>query len=228
MRNKFILGFAVIALILIPLGAYLAFSVPLIVTPAHPDGDVSQKIFYFHVPVAWTSLLSFLIGAIGAICFLSTRKKFYDILELSAIEVGMAYGFLVEYTGMIWDRTAWGTWWTWEPRLTTYLILMLVYAGYFVLRSSVDSESSRARYAAVYAIVASIMAPLTFFSIRLLPSVHPVVFGAGGASMEPEMLRAFAISMVGMTSFYISLLLLKIGHEEVKEELHFIKEQIGS
>lgn len=228
MRARFIYLFTALALILLPLGAYLALKVPVIVTSAMPQGDMSQKIFYFHVPVAWTSLVAFLLGAVAAVMFLSTKNKKYDVLGLCTIEIGMVFGVLVEYTGIIWDRTAWGVWWTWEPRLATYLILLLVYAGYFVLRSSVDSESSRARYAAVYAIMASLTAPLTFFSIRLMPGVHPVVFGSSGASMEPAMLQAFAVSMVGMTCFYIALLLIKYGYEQAKEDLSYIKDRLGS
>lgn len=227
MRIKIAYGFGALALILIPLGAYLSLAVPLIVTKALPQGVMSQKIFYFHVPIAETSLLSFMVGGVAAVLFLIKREKVYDILGYSAIEIGMVFGFLVEFSGIIWDRTEWGVWWTWEPRLVTYFILLLVYSGYFVMRSSVDSESSRARYSAVYAIMASVTAPMTFFSIRFIPGIHPIVFSISGASMESNMLQAFLVTMAGMTCFYISLLLIKISYEFTKDEIQYVKDHIG-
>ncbi|MDI6715565.1 MAG: cytochrome c biogenesis protein, partial [Actinomycetota bacterium] len=151
----------------------------------------------------------------------------YDFLSLSAIELGFLFGFLVEMTGILWDKAAWGVWWQWEPRLTTYLILMLMYAGYFVLRSSVSEESSKARLAAVYSIVAAINVPLTFFAIRLIPSVHPVVFSSSGSGLHGTLLAAFLISMFGMTSFYVALLLMRYQMKGISEEIEILKNQVG-
>jgi heme exporter protein C len=188
----------------------------------------SQKIFYFHVPVAETSLIAFLIGAIAGGLFLAKRKRKYDFISQASIELGLLFGILVEWSGIMWTRSEWGKWWEWEPRLTTYLILLLMYAGYFVLRSSVQEESNRARYAAVYSIIAAINVPLTFFAIRLIPAVHPVVFTSKGASMEPPMLIAFLISMFGMSLLYVTLLILRYHMHQAKEDIEYLKNRLGS
>lgn len=187
----------------------------------------SQKIFYFHVPVSETSLLAFVLGAVFGAMFLVNKNPKYDFLSLAAVEIGFVFGLLVEWTGVIWTRAEWGVWWTWEPRLTSYFILMLMYAGYFVLRSSVNEESAKARFSAVYSIVAAVNAPLTFFAIRLIPSVHPVVFDSSGAHMEASMLAAFLVSMFGMLIFSTALLLLRYQLQTAREELDYLKNEFG-
>ena len=228
MKYRLSLFLGIVSAFLVLAGIYGSFLIaPLIVTPKTPAGAFSQKVFYFHVPVAETSLIAFLIAAIFAIVFLVTKAQKYDFWSHAAVEIGLLFGFLVEWTGVLWVRMEWGSWWTWEPRLTTYLVLLLVYAGYFVLRASVDEESRRARYAAVYAIMASVNAPLTFFAVRLIPSVHPVVFTSSGARMEPSMLMSFIISMFGMTGLFVILLLLRSSLEQMREEVRHLKDQLG-
>lgn len=228
MKYRLSLFLGIVSAFLILVGVHSSFLIaPLIVTPKTPEGAFSQKVFYFHVPVAWTSLLAFLAAAVFAVIFLITKAQKYDFWSHAAVEIGLLFGFLVEWTGVIWNRMEWGAWWAWEPRLTTYLVLLLVYAGYFVLRASVDEESRRARYAAVYAIMASVNTPLTFFAIRLIPSVHPVVFTTSGARMEPSMLFSFIISTIGMTGLFVVLLFLRSSLEQVKDEVRHLKDEIG-
>ncbi|MBI4743397.1 MAG: cytochrome c biogenesis protein CcsA [Actinobacteria bacterium] len=228
MKQRMGLVFGIIAGILLLAVFYGAFMVtPMIVTPKAPDGVFSQKMFYFHVPIALTSFVASAIGAIAAILFLVKKERKYDFISYSSVQLALLFGFLVEWTGIIWTRMEWGAWWAWEPRLTTYLIFMLVYAGYFVLRSSVSDENARARYCAVYAIIAAINTPLSFFSIRLIPAVHPVVFTTSGASMETSMLVTFLIGMAGMTCLFISLLITRTKTESLKEEVDYLKNIIG-
>lgn len=195
------------------------------------DGKIveifSQKIFYFHVPIAETSLLAFVLGAVFGALFLIKKERKYDFLSLASVELGFVFGLLVEWTGVIWTRAEWGKWWEWEPRLTSYLILMLMYAGYFVLRSSISEESAKARFGAVYSIIAAVNVPLTFLSIRLIDSIHPIVFESSGAKMEPLMLTAFLVSMFGMTIFYVALLLLRYQLQLASEEVDYIKNELG-
>ncbi len=229
MKYKLSLFLGIASGLLILAGIYGSFMVaPMIVTTQTPHGAFSQKIFYFHTSVAETSLIAFLFAAIFGVLFLVTKAQKYEFLSHASVEIGFLFGILVEWTGVIWVRTEWGAWWAWEPRLTTYLVLLLVYAGYFVLRTSVDEESRRARYAAVYAIVASVNAPLTFFAVRLIPSVHPIVFTSSGASMESSMLISFIISMFGMTGLYVVLLILRSSLERMREEVKYFKDILGS
>ncbi len=130
---------------------------------------------------------------------------------LSAIEVGIIFGLVAIFSGMIWAQPIWNTWWVWDPRLTTTAIMVLIYLVYFILRGSLDSPETRARLAAVYAIVSAFTVPLTFFSIRLFRTIHPVVFATGGTSdagfsMSPRMLVAFITSLVVFTILTVDLI----------------------
>lgn len=219
-----------IAAILLLTGLALAFFVAPEVVIEKDGKEVSifsQKIFYYHVPIAETSLLAFIVAAVFGALFLSKKNRKYDFLSHASVELGFLFGALVMWTGDIWTRSEWGTWWEWEPRLTTYLILMLLYSGYFVLRSAVSEESAKARLAAAYSVIAAVTVPLTFFAIRLIPSVHPVVFDSSGAKMEPPMLMAFLISMFGMSVLYVAFLLMRYQIFMIREEIDYLKNEVG-
>ena len=125
----------------------------------------------------------------------------------AAIRLGLLFSVLVVITGSIWAKASWGTWWVWsDPRLVTYLIVILIYAAYFVLRSSVDDDR-RLRYSAVYAVAGFASVPLSFYSVRVANSfVHPVVFTRGGAAMPGSMLFWFVVSLAAMLALFIALL----------------------
>ena len=118
-------------------------------TPMVPDQHWAQKIFYIHVPVAWTGFLSYFIVMVAGILYLINKEQKWDRLGLAAAEIGTLFVTLVLITGPIWAKPIWGTWWTWEPRLTTTLILFLIYVGYFMLRSFGGHPERTSRYAAV-------------------------------------------------------------------------------
>ena len=140
----------------------------------------SQKIFYYHAPIAETALVAFGVAFVAAIAYLRTQDLKWDRLGYVSVRLGLLFSILVMITGMIWGKAAWGTWWAWEPRLTTFLLVCFLYVAYLVLRSVVDEEQRRATYAAVFAIIAFIDVPITFFATRFLPEgLHPVVIGPG-------------------------------------------------
>ena len=168
-------------------------------TPVEVTMGPVQKVFYFHVASAWASMLSFVIAALAGGAYLSQRRPQWDWLSLSAIEVGVVFGLAAILSGMIWARPIWNTWWVWDPRLTTTAIMELIYLSYFILRSSLNTDEAKARLGAVYAIVSVITVPLTFLSIRLFRTIHPVVIAASGDTgfnMSPRMLTAFIVSLV--------------------------------
>ncbi len=147
---------------------------------------------------------------------------------VAAVRLGLLFSLLVMVTGTIWGRAAWGVWWAWEPRLTTFLIACLLYSAYFVLRGAVEDESRRATYAALFAIVAFVDVPITFFATRFLPAgLHPVVLGPSGSGMDYRDLIAFLISMAGMTLLFVGLLRLELGIEALREELRELKYRLG-
>ena len=188
----------------------------------------SQKIFYFHAPISEVALLAFTIAFFAAVAYLRTQNPRWDRLGLVSVRLGLLFSLLVMATGMIWGKAAWGAWWDWEPRLTTFLIVCFLYAAYFVLRQTVEEENRRATFAAVFAIIAFIDVPITFFATRLLPAnMHPVVFHANGASMDGSMLLSFCICMIGMTLLLCAMLRSESRIEYLKEELKELKDQIG-
>ena len=171
-----------------------------------------QKVFYFHVSAAWIGMLSFLVAAVVGIFYLRSHDSKWDVLALAAVELGMVFTLIAIVAGSIWARPIWNTWWTWDPRLTTVTIMELIYAAYWMLRNGIEEPERRARFAAVYAIVGFISVPLTFFSIRLFRTIHPVVIGSGDPSatgafdMIAPMAQTFAFSLVTFTIIFIDLL----------------------
>jgi heme exporter protein C len=171
-----------------------------------------QKVFYFHVSAGWVGMLGFLAAVIAGIAYLATRNPNWDLVGLGAIEIGLTFMLINIISGSIWARPIWNTWWTWDPRLTTATIMELVYAAYLMLRSGIEDPDRRSRFAAVYAIVGFISVPITFFSIRIYRTIHPVVIGSGDPSvsgsfsMTPAMGLTFGISLLAFSILFAALL----------------------
>lgn len=188
----------------------------------------SQKIFFYHAPIAETALVAFGVAFVAAVAFLRTQDLKWDRLGYVSIRLGLLFSVLVMLTGMIWGKAAWDTWWAWEPRLTTFLLVCFLYVAYWVLRSVVDEEQRRATYAAVFAIIAFIDVPITFFATRFLPEgLHPVVIQAGDSGMEGSMLTSFLISMLGMTLLLAALIRRDLEIEELKDRVTDLKTSQG-
>ena len=171
-----------------------------------------QRVFYFHVATAWVGMLGFLVAAVVGVIYLIRKERRWDIVGLAAVEISLVFFFITIVSGSIWARPSWGTWWTWDPRLTTATIVELVYAAYLMLRSGIEDPDRRARFGAVYAILGFLSVPLTFASIRLLRTIHPVVIGGGSAaaegefSMTPKMLQTFLFSLLVFSFLFVDLL----------------------
>jgi heme exporter protein C len=170
-----------------------------------------QKVFYFHVATAWVGMLGFMAAMVVGIVYLRTQDQKWDIAGLAAIEISLVFFFVAIILGSIWARPIWNTWWTWDPRLTTAAIVELIYAAYFMLRQGIEDPDRRARFGAVYAILGSISIPLTFISIRLLRTIHPIVVGdsdpgaEGGFDMTPKMKLTFFYSLFTFSVVFITL-----------------------
>jgi heme exporter protein C len=185
-------------------------------------GDV-QKIFYFHVSAAWVGMLGFLVAFISGLFELRTRKRVWDVSGASSVEIGMVFIVLAIIAGSIWARPVWNTWWTWEPRLTTAFVMVLIYAAYFILRGSLEEPESRARISAIYAIVGFVSVPFTFVSIRLFRSLHPVLFGEGTGGlafvMDDRMVIAFVLALIAFSLLFAALFWhrLRLGLRQLPE-----------
>ena len=171
-----------------------------------------QKVFYFHVANAWVGMLGFTIAAVVGGIYLQTREKKWDIVGFAAIEISFVFFLIAIITGSIWARPVWNTWWTWDPRLTTAAIVELIYAAYLLLRQGLDDPDRQARLSAIYAIFGFFSVPLTFISIRLLRTIHPLLIGStqsttqGGFNMSNAMLLTFFFSLFTFSVFFVDLL----------------------
>jgi heme exporter protein C len=188
---------------------------------------ISQKIFYFHMPVAIVSFIALAFAAYYGIRFLTTREVRFDTCSRVAMEIALLFVVFTMVTGDLWTRFEWGVWWTWEPRLTTYLILMLIAIAYFVMRNSVDDPERRATYAGVISIIALVDVPICFMITRLIPSsVHPVITREGG--MAPDMAATVVVIMIGMLLVGYGLYRLRFRQARLDERLQALKEQLES
>lgn len=171
-----------------------------------------QRVFYFHVATAWVGMLGFLVAAIAGISYLRSSQRKWDVVGLAAIEISLVFFFIAIISGSIWARPTWGTWWTWEPRLTTAAIVEMVYAAYLLLRQGIEDPDRRARFGAVYSILGFISVPLTFLSIRLYRTIHPVIIGSsdpgaeGDFSMTAPMLQTFMFSLLTFSVLFADIL----------------------
>lgn len=160
-----------------------------------------QKVFYFHVAAGWVGMVSFFVAAIAGVLLLTKKSRKWDLVGVAAIEIGIVFILINIVTGSIWARPIWNTWWTWDPRLTTATIMELVYLAYLMLRQGIDDPDRRARFGAVYAIVGFLSVPMTFFSIRIFRTIHPVVIAGSDPSavgtfdMTPAMFQTMMVSI---------------------------------
>jgi heme exporter protein C len=188
-----------------------------------------QKVFYFHVAAGWVGMLAFLVAAIAGVVYLVKGNRKWDIVGLSAIEIGIVFAFINIVTGSIWARPIWNTWWTWDPRLTTATVMELIYAAYLMLRQGIEDPDRRARFGAVYAIIGFLSVPLTFFSARLFRTIHPVVIGANEAGaqgqfdMTPMMLQAFMFSLLTFSFIFADLLWHRIRLGQLAEKVEQLR-----
>jgi heme exporter protein C len=188
-----------------------------------------QRVFYFHVAAGWVGMLGFLVAAIAGVAYLRTANRKWDIVGVSAVEIGMVFALINIITGAIWARPIWNTWWTWDPRLTTATIMELIYVAYLLLRQGIEDPDRRARFGAVYAIIGFLSVPLTFFSARLFRTIHPVVIGTnqpgatGAFDMTPLMLQTFLFSLLTFSIIFADLLWHRIRLGRLADRVEQLK-----
>jgi len=201
-----------------------ALGMVFLYAPLEATMNYVQKIFYFHIANAWVGMLGFIAAAVAGVVYLVKHDLKWDIVELAAVEISLVFFFIAIVTGSIWARPSWGTYWTWEPRLTTAAILELVYLAYLLLRQGIDDPDRRARFSAVYTLIGAISVPITFVSIRLFRTIHPVVIGTnssatqGGFDMTSKMLvtmffALFTFSILFITLFWHRIRLGQLAHQ---------------
>jgi heme exporter protein C len=162
---------------------------------------VVQRIFYFHVPSAFVAFIAFTIGGVASIQYLATRKNSYDDLSVAANEVGLMFAVVNLLTGMLWARPVWGVYWAWDARLTTMLLLALIYAAYLILRQSVSEPGQRAVVCAVVSIFGMVDIPIIYMANRWWRTQHPqpVIGGGDESGLDPEMWLVVLFSMITLS-----------------------------
>lgn len=182
-------------------------------TPVEVHQGPAQKIFYLHAPAAWSALLSFSLVGIASIAYLLLKDERLDRFAACSAEVGLAFGSVMLTTGPIWGKTVWGTWWTWDARLTLTLFLFFLFLGYLALRAAVTDPGERARFAAVVGILGLVLVPFIHLSVYLFRTLHPrpVVLKPSAPSLPPEMLVTLAWSFGVFTLLYIGWVTWRYG-----------------
>jgi heme exporter protein C len=207
-----------------------AIAVVAYVAPVDADQGFSQKIFYFHVPVALTAYAMFGWGAWKALRHLWKREPGADLESYVAIHLGVIFGTMTLLTGSIWAKISWGRWWVWSSdQLVLFLVLFLFYAAYFMLRFSVEPGPRRANLSAVYALFGVVLIPVSFLAIRISKDIiHPVLFKSSGPDMSGKMFFAFCVSWAAMLALAATLYHLELAGKRLDERLKELREVLAS
>lgn len=186
--------------------------------PTERTMGIAQRIFYVHVPAAWVAFLAFGIVALCSAVYLWLGDERLDSAAVAAGEGGMVFTTIVLLTGPLWAQRSWGTWWTWEPRLTLTLLLWFIYLGYFMVRSSTESEERGRRLAAVVGIVGALDIPLIHVSVEWFQSLHPqpVVLKPEGPTLDPAMLQTLFVGIAAYSLLFASMLSFRYGLERLR------------
>jgi heme exporter protein C len=204
-------------------GLVVVYVLALGYTPTEARQGLAQKIFYVHVPAAWSALLAFSLVGIASALYLWLQDPRLDRFAAASAEVGVAFSAVMLTTGPIWAKPIWGTWWTWDARLTLTLFLFFLFVGYLALRAAVHDPAERARFSAVVGILGMLLVPFIHVSVYLFRTLHPqpIVLKPSAPSLPPEMLRTLLISTLVFTLLYVGFVTARYGlalAEEARED----------
>ena len=216
-RSRVVTALGWLSLILLVLTVYGAF----FAAPVEVVQGIHQRIFYIHVPIAWIAFLAFFVVFVASAAYLRTRRRSWDRLARASAEVGVVFTTLVLITGALWGRPIWGTWWTWDPKLTTTLVLWFIYVGYLMLRTYVAEPERAARSCAVVGLVGFVDVPIVYFSTTWWRALHPgpMIVRSDGPALPPGMLWVFFLSLIAFNALYVYLVAQRVRVEQLKEML---------
>ena len=199
--------------------------------PTEQNLGVSQRIFYVHVPLGWIGMVSIFVVGIASVIHLITRKNLWDAIAYSAAELGVIFATLILVTGAIWAKPVWGVWWSWDPKLTTTLILWFVYVGYLMVRSFSTPGSQGRRYASVVALLGAIDAPIIYLASIWWRTAHPNLnigpLAASGSDLDGKMYITFIVSLVKFTIFYVYVMLERIQMRKCEDDLDEVHQYVS-
>ena len=208
-------------------GILTAISFPILLAmalfyaPEDANQGPAQRIFYIHVPSAWIGFLAFFVVFVASVAFLRTGKRKWDDMAASSAEVGVIFTTGVLVTGPLWGRPVWGVYWTWDPRLTSFLMLWLIYLSYIVLRGYVPEPIRRAKFSAVLGIVGFLDVPIVYLSARWWRSEHPTQFVVESGDLPAQMLVTLLVGLAAFTFLFLYLLSVRrsVARLRAKREL---------
>lgn len=202
----------------------------LIWAPEERTLGVVQRIFYFHVGSAWNAYLAFFIVFVASIAYLVRRRPSLDAVAVAAAEIGIVFTVLTLITGTFWARAVWNVWWTWEPRLTTTVILLFMYIAYLLIRAAAEGIDRRGRLAAIFGIIAFANVPLVHFSATWWRGMHPTIIQLEGPAprleMDPSMVTAMLVGLAALTIVSAYLFTHRLRLEHIGRRVDSIKEHV--
>lgn len=193
--------------------------------PERQMGDL-VRILYFHVGSAWVAFLAFFITFVFSVLYLFRRNLFFDRIAVSSAEIGVVYTTFTLITGSLWARPIWNTWWTWDPLLTTTLILWFLYVGYLLLRGTITGLERRARVSSVYGIIAFVDVPIIHFAVEWWRSIHPLVIDQTGFNMPGSMVFTLLFSVLTFFLLYVVILYIRTRQESQRIRLYTLRERV--
>ena len=216
-----VIPFQLLTYVMMLLALYAIF----IYAPIEKTMGAIQKIFYIHVPAAFLAYLAFFITFLASILYLYRKDSKWDTVAHCAVETGVIFCTIVLITGPIWAKPVWNVWWTWDPRLTTTLILWFTYVAYLMLRRSVK-ENQRANLSAVFGIIGFVNVPITFFPIRLWRTIHPVIITSRGFNMSRPMQTSLIVTFIAFCFLFFAILISRVNLERTKTRIEEISAAI--
>ena len=211
-------GLLVLSALLMALTLYMVF----LWVPTEQNLGVSQRIFYFHVPVGWLGMVSIVVVAFASIMHLVTGRERWDSLAHATAELGLIAATLILVTGSIWAKPVWGVWWTWDAKLTTTLILWFIYVGYLMVKAYAPAGSQGQRFASVVALIGAIDAPIIYLATLWWRTAHPELnIGplAESGGLDSRMALTFLVSLVAFTVLYVYLLIERYALRQSANDL---------
>src|SRR5215470_111429 len=211
LANRIIPWLGVLTFLLLGVGLYLSF---FVAPPDYQQGE-TVKIMFVHVPSAWLAMFGYTLIAVASIGALIWRHPLADVAAKTAAPIGATFCFIALVTGSLWGKPMWGTYWVWDARLTSMLVLFLLYLGLIALWQAIEEPGRAGRAAAILAIVGFVNVPIIKFSVDWWNTLHQQesIFRTGGPTIDPSILIPPLISAIGFTLFFVSLLLLRVRSE---------------
>jgi heme exporter protein C len=222
MREKLVIVFAVAAAALLVYDLHQIF----LVLPDEAMQGAIYRILFFHVPAAIVGMVGYFAGLTFSVLYLSSKDLKWDSLAASVVEVSLVFSLVNIVSGSIWARVIWGIWWTWDARLTSALVGILIFAGYLMLRRAIDEPTQRARLSAALCIFGCADEVIIWKSIEWFRTQHPspvLSIRTGGGHMDPAMERIFYLNFLALLLVAIALMLVRTRQEATAREIDSLR-----